>query len=264
MRAHLAALAAVILLAGPAFGQSEAELAKKLSNPVAALISVPIQANYDQNYGLKEDGSVWRINIQPVIPISLTENWNVVSRTILPIVSQQDIPVAGVGESGIGDVVQSLFFSPKKPTSGGLIWGVGPVFLLKTASDPALGAEKWGFGPTAVALKQAGPWTLGALVNHIHSVVGRDARTDVRATFLQPFVSYITKTKTTIGLSTETTYDWEGEQWTVPVNLTVDQLLKVGSRIIQLGVGLRYWADSPTGGPQDLGGRLQLTFLFPK
>jgi hypothetical protein len=264
MKTYIAPMIAVILLSTPVFGQTEAELAKRLSNPVAALISVPIQANYDSKIGMTEDGSVWRINIQPVVPFSLTDNWNLISRTILPVVSQQDIPMDGAGESGIGDIVQSLFFSPKAPTSGGLIWGVGPVFLLPTATDAALGTEKWGFGPTAVALKQAGPWTFGGLVNHIQSFAGEDARQDVSATFVQPFVSYITKTRTTIGLNAETTYDWENEQWSVPVNLTVNQLLKVGSRIIQLGVGARYWADSPNGGPQDLAGRVQLTFLFPR
>ena len=169
-----------------------------------------------------------------------------------------------MGESGIGDIVQSIFFSPKEPTSGGIIWGVGPVFLVPTASEDVLGGEKWGIGPTAVALKQDGPWTYGMLVNHIESVAGEDNRADISASFVQPFVSYITKTKTTIGFSSESTYDWEGEQWSVPVNFTVNQLLKFGSQIIQVGGGVRYWADSPDNGAEGWGARLQLTFLFPK
>ena len=253
-----------IFFAVPVFAQDEAELAKKLSNPVASLISVPIQANYDKDIGPDEDGSVWKINIQPVVPITLNEEWNLISRTILPIIDQEDIPAKGMGESGIGDIVQSLFFSPKAPTSGGLIWGAGPVFLIPTASDDALGGEKWGIGPTAVVLKQAGPWTYGALVNHIESFAGEDNRADISASFVQPFVSYITKTKTTIGLNTESTYDWESEQWSVPINLTVNQLLKVGPQIIQVGGGVRYWAESPENGPEGWGVRLQLTFLFPK
>jgi hypothetical protein len=254
----------LMVFSSSVFAQDDTELAKKLANPVASLISVPIQANYDENIGPNEDGSVWKVNIQPVIPISLSQDWNLISRTILPLVDQDDIPLSGMGESGIGDIVQSLFFSPKKPTSGGLIWGVGPVLLLPTASDEALGGEKWGVGPTAVGLKQDGPWTYGLLTNHIESVAGEDDRADISATFVQPFVSYITKTKTTLGLSTESTYDWESEQWAVPVNLTVNQLLKVGSQIIQIGGGVRYWADSPDNGPEDWGFRLQLTFLFPK
>ena len=142
--------------------------------------------------------------------------------------------------------------------------GGGPVLLLPTASDDMLGGEQWGVGPTFVALKQNGPWTTGLLVNHIASFAGDDARSDVNATFLQPFVSYITETKTTIGLSSEATFDWESDQWSVPINFTVSQLLKIGSQPIQIGAGVRYWAESPDNGPDDWGFRLQVTFLFPK
>ncbi len=253
-----------LLLSAPAFGQDDAELARKLANPVASLISVPIQANYDGNIGPAEEGSVWRINIQPVIPFALTENWNLISRTILPVIDQQDIPVAGSGVSGIGDIVQSVFVSPATPSSGGLVWGVGPVLLLPSASDEALGGEKWGIGPSFVVLKQQGRWTIGALANHIVSVAGEETRADINATFFQPFVSYITPTKTTLSLSSETTRDWESEVWSVPINVAVSQLLKLGPQIIQVAVGGRYWAESPDGGPQNWGARVQLTLLFPK
>jgi hypothetical protein len=127
-----------------------------------------------------------------------------------------------------------------------------------------LSAEKWGLGPTAVALKQIGPWTYGTLVNHIWSVAGDDERTDVNATFIQPFLTYITKTKTTLAINTESTYDWEAERWSIPVNFNVLQLAKIGSQIIQVGVGIRYWADSPDGSAEGWGFRTQVTFLFPK
>lgn len=254
-------------LATPAVAQEDdqaAELAKKLANPIATLISVPLQYNYDEYGGLNEDAEVSRLNIQPVIPISINENWNVITRTIIPIVEQNDFPAGAMNESGLGDTTASQFFSPKTPTASGWIWGAGPVELLPTASDEMLGGRKWGLGPTAVALKQVGPWTIGGLTNHIWSVDGDDDRADVNATFLQPFVSYITKTKTTIGLNTESTYDWENDQWSVPVNATVAQLFKIGPQIMQLALTARYWAESPDDGPEGWGGRVQLTFLFPK
>lgn len=263
---HKSILSAIFVafLSLPAFAQEEVDLAKKLANPVASLISVPIQANYDENIGPNEEGSVWRINIQPVIPITLNDEWNLISRTILPVIDQEDVPIKGQGESGIGDILQSLFFSPKEPTARGWIWGAGPVFLLPTASEDVLGAEQWGIGPTAVGLKQEGPWTFGVLVNHVESVAGEGDRADVSATFMQPFLTYITKTKTTIALNTESTYDWENEEWSVPINFNVLQLFNVGPQIIQAGVGIRYWADSPDGGPERWGARLQLTLLYPK
>ena len=247
--------------------ESEEAIAKATQNPIAAMISAPFQYNYDQNIGPQRTGTKNYINVQPVIPISISEDWNLISRTIVPLVTQSNV-VAGSGtQSGIGDITQSLFFSPKKPTEGGLIWGVGPVFLLPTASNDLLGGEKWGLGPTAVLLKQESGWTYGMLANHIWSVAGTSNRSDISSTFLQPFLSYTTKSYMTFGVNTESTYNWKTNNstpWSVPINLSVTQLLKVGQQRLTLQAGARYWADSPDAGAHGWGARFAVTFLFPK
>lgn len=239
-----------------------AEMAKQLANPIGALISVPFQNNFDFGGGPAGDGFQYKLNLQPIIPITLNQDWLLISRTILPFVYQEKI-VGTSSQCGLADTLQSFFFSPAQPTSGGWIWGVGPALLLPTATDDLLGAEKWGAGPTAVLLKQQNGWTYGALVNHVWSFAGENGRANVNATYLQPFVSYTTKQATTFTLNTESTYDWQGRQWTVPLNLMVQQLVKIGGQPIALTLGGRYYADKPDGGP-DWGLRFAVIFLFPK
>lgn len=254
-----------LAFASPLAAQDDAAaLAKKLANPVAALISVPLQLNFDDGYGAADEGDKWLLNVQPVVPISIDEKWNLISRTILPVVDQSDLFPGAGSQSGIGDVVQSLFFSPKAPTAGGWIWGAGPVFLLPTGSDDLLTSDKWGAGPTAVVLKQQGPWTYGALGNHLWSFAGDDDRADLSATFLQPFLAYGTPTGWTYSLNTESTYDWQGEQWSVPVNGLVSKVTRIGGQLVSIGGGLRYWADAPEAGAEGLGYRFVFTLLFPK
>lgn len=261
----LAAISLATVWVAPAIAQqSEQDLAKQLANPVAALVSVPFQLNYDQDIGPADAGERWSLNIQPVIPFSLDEDWNVISRTILPLIDQSDIFPGSGSQSGLGDIVQSVFFSPVAPTAGGWIVGFGPVLLLPTATDDLLGADKWGIGPTGVALKQQGPWTYGALANHIVSVAGDDDRADINATFLQPFVSYTTPTAWTFTVLTESTYDWEAEQWSVPLGLVASKVTKIGGQLVSVSGGVRYWADAPAGGPEGLALRVVFTLMYPR
>ena len=241
---------------------SGADLAKQLANPISSLISVPFQFNWDTGIGPKDADRVL-LNVQPVVPFSLNEDWNLISRTILPI-TYLDSTADGVDSAfGLGDTVQSFFFSPKKPTKGGWITGFGPVLLLPTATEDAFKSKQWGLGPTAVALRQQDGWTYGALANHIWGVNNPSDREKVSATFLQPFVAHTTPTAVTYTLLTESTYDWKSEQWTVPIIAAVSKLTSIGDQKVTFQIGGRYYAEAPDGGP-DWGLRFTAFFLFPK
>jgi hypothetical protein len=272
------ALLPAIALLLPLHAQDDADLAQQLTNPLADLISMPIQGNMDFGVGPGGGHRVFT-NIQPVIPFSLNENWNLISRTVLPVVDQNGIDFAGDRSDafGLGDTVQSFFFSPKQTEP--FIWGIGPVFLLPTATNGSLGAEKWGAGPTGVILKIDGPWTYGVLVNHLWDVTDQrgagntyiplpgggvaSLSNDINLTLVQPFLSYTTDTATTFTINSESTYNWTSHQWTVPINLQVSQLIKPGKVPISVYAGVRYYVERPAQGPE-WGFRLGCTLLFPK
>ena len=237
------------------------ELAKKLQNPIASLISVPFQANFDFGIG-PEDGSRFTMNFQPVIPLSLSEDWNLIARVILPVIRQDDIFGNSGHQTGLGDAVVSAFFSPKAPTSGGLIWGAGPVLLVPTATDDLLGTGKFGIGPTAVGLKQIGDVTVGALVNHIWSVAGDDDRADVNTTFIQPFVAKNFPGGYALSLNTEVSQSWDNDATSGTINFIGSKVISLGSQLAQVAIGPRI----PYGGANtaEWGFRAQFVLLFPK
>jgi hypothetical protein len=239
-----------------------AELAKKLSNPISSLISVPLQNNTD--YGIGEmKGSRNTMNIQPVMPISISKNLNLITRLIMPVVSQYNITGEGEKQSGLSDFVLSGFFSPAI-SQNGITWGAGPAFLLPTGTNNYLTSKKFGIGPTAVGLKQFGGFTMGALVNQIWSVAGSDSRAAVNQMFLQPFFAYNWKSGAGLGFNFEYTQNWQSATSVVWFNPVLTGVTAVGSQKIQLGIGPRINIIAPAELRADFGWRAVIVFLFPK
>jgi hypothetical protein len=246
--------------APPPAANEAAELAKKLANPIASLISVPFQNNTFYGIGSFK-GTQNVMNFQPVVPIKLNVDINLITRYIIPIVTQYNITGENTSQSGLGDATISAFLSPSK-THNGLTWGVGPAFLVPTATNTDLGTGKFGIGPTAVILKQGGGMTYGALVNQIWSVAGQSDRSNVSQLYLQPFFTFNWKSGAGIGAVGSLTQNWETKIFASSVALPVSGITKLGKQIVQLAVGPQIPISGPNRG--DFGWRAQLTLIFPK
>lgn len=242
--------------------ESVADLAKKIANPVASLISLPFQNDTDIGIG-PLNGTRNTINVQPVIPIGITDNLNLIARIIFPIISQYNITGLGAIESGLGDVALSAYLSPAQ-SKGGLTWGAGPVFSIPTATDDYFASKKFGIGPSAVVLYQSNGITLGGLVNQIWSVAGNKERSDVSSLFFQPFISYNWKSGAGIGGNFEISQNWEANTTTVWFNPIISGITSFGSQKTQFGIGPRFNLAAPSESKADIGIRAVVVFLFPK
>lgn len=241
----------------------EEALAKQAQNPVAKLISVPFQNNF--NFGIGPNNVVqYVLNFQPVIPISLNDDWNLITRTILPTINQPS-PAPGIRSAfGLGDLNPTLFLSPAK--SAKFIWGLGPTFTFPTATDPILGNGKWCAGPAAVALLMDGPWVVGALANNQWSFAGWGNK-NVNAMLVQPFVNYNFKHAWYLTTAPIITADWKARHdnmWVVPVGGGFGKILKIGKLPINMQIAAYYNAVTPKDFGADWQLRFQVQLLFPK
>jgi hypothetical protein len=246
-----------------AASSTTSDLQKAVQNPVASLISVPIQNN--SNFGVGPyDRTQDVLNIQPVIPAKISKNWMLITRIIQPIIWQPYPGQPTGGQYGFGDMNPTFFLSPAKP--GKLIWGVGPAFAIPTATDQILGQGKFSMGPSVVALLQPGKWTLGALVNNVWSIAGSGSRPDVNQMLLQYFVNYNLKKGWYISISPILTANWNassGNVWTVPFGGGVGRVMKLGFQPVNISAAFYGNAVYPSGA-SPWGMRLQIAFLFPK
>ena len=236
------------------------ELARAVQNPVASLISVPFQNNTNFNVGPREKTQNI-LNIQPVLPFELNEDWNLITRTILPVISQPAFTPMEDRENGLGDTVFTAFLSPKD--SGRWIWGAGPVLLLPTSTDDRLGAGEWGAGPSAVALTMRGPWVVGSLFSNVWSFTDDK---DVNFFTWQYFVNYNLDDGWYLTSAPIITANWEADSddtWTVPFGGGVGKVFRIGEQPMNVSAAAYYNVEKPEFGA-DWQMRLQVQFLFPK
>ncbi len=227
------------------------------------MISIPFQNNFDFNIG-PHDRTRNTLNIQPVIPFGISENWNIITRTIVPVLYQPDVASNSGGESGLGDINTTWFLSPSKP--GKLIWGLGPILQFPTATDDTLGTGKWAAGPSIVVLTMPGNWVVGILGSNIWSYAGDSKRDDVNQLLLQWFVYYNLPNGWYLSSVPINTANWEadsGNRWTIPLGGGGGKVFKIGKQAINAKTEAYYNVEHPDTGPEwQL--RVEIKLLFPK
>ena len=258
----LFSLTILLIISSSGNAESNEELAKETQNPVADLISLPFQNNINTGIG-PDDETQNILNIQPVWPITLNEDWNIITRTILPVISQPDILTNEGRVNGLGDTTFTAFLSPID--SGSLIWGIGPIFLLPTATDDTLGTDKWGTGASIVLLAKPGNWVFGSVFSNVWSV-GGSGNQDVNLFTWQYFINYNLANAWYLTSAPIMTANWEADssnRWTIPVGGGVGKIVRFGKLPVNMQVSAYKNVKSPEFGA-DWQIRLQVQLLFPK
>lgn len=251
----------VLLSALPASAEDDVdELARKVSNPASFMISVPVHSDFDVGRWGGGDTYSATLDIEPVIPFALNDDWNMISHTDFPIVYNDPIGTLG-GQLGLGDISQNLSFTPAR--HGPLIWTFGPEFSLPTATDDRFGTGKLSMGPSGLLLLQTKSMSVGMSASHLWSVAGAGDRPRVSQTELQPFIAWHIGGGKTISANLDFSYDWVASDYTLPVSLSFSQIVEVGEQTLSLSLGAKYWIEGPEDGPQ-WGIKAGVTFLFPQ
>jgi hypothetical protein len=240
---------------------SAVELAKKLTNPLSDLVYLPFQLNWDSSIGPAEPvdhrgrpdlpgkGTRFQLNLQPVVPLSLSKKWNIIPRLNVPVISQPPVLTSEKASFGVGDILAYAFLSPAKP--GKILWGIGPAFSLPSTADTNLGSGKWSAGPTAVALWQKGNYTIGALGRQIWSFAGNDSRDSVSQMYIEPFIHYTNKNAVTFSVNSEIIANWKeaSDKVTAPLIFQVSKMWWLGSNSASYFVGAGPYIGKPEEGP---------------
>ncbi len=203
------------------------------------------------------------MNFQPIVPISLSAKYSLITRYIVPVIAQHDITGEGTQEAGLSDILVSGWLS-NAVVKNGVVWGVGGAFLVPTATNDYLGTKKWGVGPTIIVLQQKSGWTYGILMNQIWSVAGNKDRANVNQMYLQPFITHNWKSGSGLTVNSETTLNWEANTTNAYINIMAGGLIKFGNQLVQFQVGPRIQVAAPDGSKSPFGVRAAVIFVFPK
>ena len=234
------------------------DLQRQLQNPLARILVLPAAFEYDEGGGANGSGEAFTFRLGPRIPLQLNDDWHAVSKTELTWRAQDGV-VPGTRQEGLGDLVQTFFFSPDRSLAWDVYWGLGPTFVVPTATHDFLGSELFSVGPSFGFFRQRDRLTTGVILNHLWSVAGPSSAGQVNATRVEPLVAYTFPSASTVAVGAELTYNWQAEQWTGPLELRFSQLTLIGDQPIQWGAGVRTFPFRQTGEPE-WGAFLTLSF----